>query len=156
MIVTVSAAEQAVDAGDALSLTWYEYELAIVGTNVYVLPVCPDIKVVHDAPTYHLYLYGVVPDVGFAVRVTFCPKSIVGFAGVIAPADTPEVIVIVPDFTLFIVSGVVALSVMMTFACRVLPTMFDGTVHAKLFDVPATAPYTTLATIVPVIVLVIR
>ena len=53
LIVTVSAAEQAVDAGDALSFTRYVYELVLVSETEYVLLVLPDIAVAHDAPVYH-------------------------------------------------------------------------------------------------------
>ena len=42
-------------------------------------------------------------------------------------------IVNVPDFTLFVVSGVVALSVIITLAWTVFPASDEGIVHAKLF-----------------------
>ena len=44
--------------------------------------------------------------------------------------------VIVPDLTLFVISGVVALSVITIFACKVLPISAEGIIHAKEFVVP--------------------
>ena len=81
---------------------------------MYVDDVAPDIAVseeqVVDVPLYHWYEYGVVPPDGLAVKVILCPESIVGLDGVTAPADNAE-FTITLLFTLFTVTGVVALSV---------------------------------------------
>ena len=61
-----------------------------------------------------------------------------------------------PELTEFVVSGVDALSVIMTFACNVFPASAEGIVHANEFVVPVIPVKSMLATSVPVIVLVIR
>ena len=84
---------------------------------MYVDDVAPDITfdVVQVTPpepdvVYHLYEYVDVPPDGLAVKVILCPESIVGLDGVTAPADNAE-FTITLLFTLFTVTGVVALSV---------------------------------------------
>ena len=70
--------------------------------------------------------------------------------------DSPGFNVSVPDLTLFVVSAVVALSVIITFACTVFPASADGIVHAKLFVVPVIPVYNALAIRLPVTVFAIR
>lgn len=67
------------------------------------------------------------------------------------PAVSAGLNVIVPDSTLFSVSGVVALSVTITFAFTVFPASALGKAHAKLLDVDDTPVYSTFASWVPVI-----
>ena len=65
-------------------------------------------------------------------------------------------IVIVPDLTLFVISGVVALSIITIFACKVLPVSAEGIVHAKEFVVPVIPVNSMFATSEPVTVFVIK
>jgi hypothetical protein len=53
-----------------------------VAEGEYVTDVAPDMTLPHAPLEYHLYVYGVVPPDGFAVRVSDCPASIVGVEGV--------------------------------------------------------------------------
>ena len=106
-------------------------------------------------------MYGEVPPDTVAVHDTDWPTSNfvldghddrIGVDGGVY-ADTT---VRVPDFTLLVVSGVVALSVIMIFACSVFPARSEGIVHVKVLDVPVIPVKSWFATSVPVIVLVIR
>ena len=110
-----------------------------------------------------LYEYGLVPPVNDAVQLTVCPTSnfaddgqfdSVGVVGAVA------ITVRVPVFTLFVVSGVLAESVMNTFAASVFPARFDGMTHANEFvvsgEVPVIPVNNMFATRLPVIVFTIR
>ena len=108
-----------------------------------------------------LQVYGLVPPDTVAVHDTVCPTSSfvddgqfesVGVVGGVYAAITVRV----PDFTELVVSGVVALSVNITFACSVFPASADGITHAKLLVVPVTPVNSMFATRFPVIVFTIR
>ena len=104
-------------------------------------------------------MYGDVPPLTDAVQDTVCPTSSLALDGQfvrVGVAGAPEITVSVPVFTELVVSGVVAESVMNTFAARVLPTRFDGMVHAKLFVVDDTPVNSMFATRFPDIVFTIR
>ena len=106
-----------------------------------------------------LYVYGDVPPVIDAVQDTVCPTSSLALDGQfvrVGVVGAPAITVRVPDLTLLIVSGVEAESVMKTFAASVLETMFDGMIHAKELDVPATPVNSMFATRFPVTVFTIR
>ena len=51
-------------------------------------PVAPPMTVAQLASKYHWYEYGEVPPDGVEARVIDCPLSIVGAAGVTAPATS--------------------------------------------------------------------
>ena len=132
------------------------------GLTVIEFEFCPVIwfEAVHagaavPAATYQAYAYGLVPPETFAVRETLLPWFITGLDGDICPAVIPWIIVMVPDFMLFAVSGVVAESVTITFAWTVLPISTLGIAQAKLF-VDSAFVRRMFAITVPVIVLVIR
>ena len=96
-----------------------------------------------------------------AVQDTDCPTSNVADDGHddsvgVEGGVYGDTIVNVPDLTLLVVSGVVAESVIITFACTVFPASAVGIVHAKLLDVPVIPVNNMFATRLPVIVLVIR
>jgi hypothetical protein len=76
------------------------------GEATYVLEVAPPIWVVHEAPVYHVYPYGVVPPEGFEVNVIDCPLSIIGEDGVIAPAPRAEFTVTVSPAEHALAAGV--------------------------------------------------
>ena len=106
-------------------------------------------------------MYGEVPPLTDAVQDTDCSNSIlvpegqldkVGVDGGVY-ADTT---VRVPDLTLLVVSGVVALSVIITFACSVFPARFEGIVQANEFEVPETPVKSMFATRLPDIVFTMR
>ena len=67
-----------------------------------------------------------------------------------------DITVRVPDSTLFVVSGVEAESVIMTFASTVFPASALGIVHANEFVVPVIPVNNMFATRLPVIVFTIR
>ena len=92
-----------------------------------------------------------------AVKLSYCPASAIALDGLVIEAmqDTDAIIVNVPDLTELVVSEGEAESVIITLACSVFPTMFDGITHANEFVVPVIPVYSWFATIVPVIVLVI-
>jgi hypothetical protein len=71
-----------------------------------VFEVAPPIELVHAAPVYHVYPYGVVPPEGAEVRVMDCPLSITGAAGVIAPAPRTEFTVTVSPAEQALAAGV--------------------------------------------------
>ena len=75
------------------------------------------------------------------MNVTDCPLLIVGFDGLIVGVDrTGATTVRVPVFTLFVVSGDVALSVMNTFAARVFPATTFGSVTLAGCSASITTP----------------
>ena len=106
-----------------------------------------------------LYVYGEVPPVNDAVQLTVCPTSSFADDGQFDSVGVVGAVVItvrVPVFTLFVVSGVLAESVMNTFAASVFPARFDGITHANEFVVPVIPVNNMFATRLPVIVLTIR
>ena len=104
---------------------------------VHVGDVVPDTE-------YQLYVYGEVPPIAFALRVTLCPEFIVGFEGVIRPAVRAGLIVI-SLLMLLTVAGVEAESVIKTFADIVLPASAVGTSHRKVLLVPVMPVYKAFA-----------
>ena len=90
---------------------------------------------------------------------TVCPTSSLALDGQfvrVGVVGAPEITVSVPVFTELVVSGVVAESVMKTFAASVFPARSEGIVQANEFDVPETPVYSAFATRFPDIVFTIR
>ena len=90
---------------------------------------------------------------------TVCPTSSLALDGQfvrVGVVGAPEITVSVPVFTELVVSGVVAESVMKTFAASVFPARFEGIVQANEFDVDETPVNSMFATRLPDIVFTIR
>ena len=158
--VMVTPDEQADVEVVAESVTWYAYVLVEVGLGEYVEAVAPDIEfadvqvgAVDPVMVYHWYEYEGVPPDGCEVRVVDWPESITEYVAVGVPAVNAGFSVMVPDFTELVVSGVVALSVTITFVCTVLPASALGNAHVKLFEVEDTPVYNAFVISAPVTVL---
>ena len=129
----------------------------VVVTPVY--SVFPTIALVPELEINQLYVYGDVPPDIVAVQDTDWYDSTLVADGQfdnIGVEGGVYVIVKVPDFTEFAVSGEEALSVTITFACTVFPISAPGIVHAKELVVDATLVKSMFATRFPVTVFVIR
>ena len=104
-------------------------------------------------------MYGEVPPLTDAVQDTVCPTSSLALDGQfvrVGVVGAPEITVSVPVFTELVVSGVVAESVMKTFAASVFPARFEGIVQANEFEVPETPVKSMFATRLPDIVFTMR
>ena len=122
----------------------------IVFTSIYLLGVMA-------FATNTFTVYGAVPPVITPLNVIDCPWSSVSalLDMVIVGEVYADCIVNVFDSTLFVVSGVEAESVIITFASTVFPTSSDGIVQAKLFDDVDKSVYNEFAITPSVMVLVI-
>lgn len=90
------------------------------GLAEYVDEVAPPMGEVQPAPVYHWNVYGIVPPLGYDVRVIACPLSMVGPEGVIRPAVSSESTVNCVSIE-FLVTANVAESVTIPFQSNVPP-----------------------------------
>ena len=131
----------------------------VVVTPVY--SVFPTIALVPELEINQLYVYGDVPPDIVAVQDTdWYDSTLVAdgqFDNIGVEGGTyADITVRVPDSTLLVVSGIVAESVIITFAASVFPARFDGMTHANELVVPVIPVNNMFATRLPVIVLTIR